>query len=391
MGWFNIFAAVYKEGSAIFDFSLNSGKQFIFIIASFTIASIILMIETKFFTFFSYPIYIFAMLFLVAVLILGTEKGGSKSWFGYGGIGVQPSEFAKFATALAIAKLFSSLNGKLPSIRTKLLSILIIAIPITLILLQHDTGSALVFASFIFVFYREGLSGKIFVFGIAIAILFIAALLINELTIIIILSSITLVLIYFLRKRKKEIFALIGFLAAAIIFIHSVHYVFNNVLKDHQRIRINVLLGKEIDLKGAGYNVNQSKIAIGSGGFWGKGFLKGTQTKYDFVPEQSTDFIFCTIGEEWGFLGSLFVIGLFIWLLIRIVQIAERQRQDFARIYGWSVAAILFFHFTINIGMTIGLVPVIGIPLPFFSYGGSSLWAFTILLFVLIRMDAKRI
>lgn len=391
MGWFNIFAAVYKEGSAIFDFSLNSGKQFIFIIAAFTIASIILMIETKFFTFFSYPIYIFAMLFLVAVLILGTEKGGSKSWFGYGGIGVQPSEFAKFATALAIAKLFSSLNGKLPSIKTKLLSILIIAIPITLILLQHDTGSALVFASFIFVFYREGLSGKIFVFGIAIAVLFIASLLINELTIIIILSSITLVLIYFLRKRKKEIFALIGFLAAAIIFVHSVHYVFDNVLKDHQRVRINVLLGKELDLKGAGYNVNQSKIAIGSGGLWGKGFLKGTQTKYDFVPEQSTDFIFCTIGEEWGFLGSLLVIGLFIWLLIRIIQIAERQRQDFARIYGWSVAAILFFHFTINIGMTIGLVPVIGIPLPFFSYGGSSLWAFTILLFVLIRMDAKRI
>jgi rod shape determining protein RodA len=274
--------------------------------------------------------------------------------------------------------------------RTKIISGLIVCIPAAIILLQNDTGSALVYASFVFVLYREGLSGNILLLIFLSILLFILTLLVNQFTLIGIIAGITIVLAYFIRKRRKQLYTILatGLIACSIVF--SVDYAFNNALQGHQRSRINVLLGKEFDPKGAGYNVNQSMIAIGSGGFAGKGFLQGTQTKYEFVPEQSTDFIFCTVGEEWGFIGSLVVISLFMLFLWRIIVIAERQRSPYSRIYGYGVASILFFHIMVNIGMTIGLAPVIGIPLPFFSYGGSSLWSFTILLFIFIRLDAYR-
>ena len=258
-------------------------------------------------------------------------------------------------------------------------------------MLQNDTGSALVYAVFILVLFREGLTGNILLVGITIAILFVITLLMNKLYIIAILVFLAGLMFYFMKRNRSNILTLIAMLVLAIGFVYSVDYAFENVLETHQKKRINVLLGKEHDLRGAGYNVHQSKIAIGSGGFFGKGFLQGTQTKYDFVPEQDTDFIFCTIGEEWGYIGSLVLIILFITFLIRLIRLAERQRSDFSRIYGYGVASIIFFHFMVNIGMTIGLLPVIGIPLPFISYGGSSLWAFTILLFIFIRQDASRI
>jgi rod shape determining protein RodA len=256
--------------------------------------------------------------------------------------------------------------------------------------MENETGVALVFLSFIFTLYREGLSGNYLLLGSIVGVLFLLALLVDKLILISILAAIALSLLLIIKKSRKNIFRLSFLFIAAAGVIYSVDYAFNH-LEPHQKKRINVFLGKESDLKKAGYNVNQSLIAIGSGGLTGKGFLNGTQTKYDFVPEQSTDFIFCTVGEEWGFVGSLIVVALFIVLLLRIVFIAERQRSPFSRIYAYGVASILFFHFAINLGMTIGLAPVIGIPLPFFSYGGSSLWSFTILLFILIRLDAYRL
>ncbi|MGB1317465.1 MAG: rod shape-determining protein RodA, partial [Flavobacteriales bacterium] len=300
--------------------------------------------------------------------------------------------FAKSATALALAYYLSTINIKMDELRTKLIAGVILAIPAGLILLQNDTGSMLVFGAFALVLYREGLSGNFLLFGLAIAVLFIFSLLFTPLTMFIILSIILLVLFLFQRKKTLKLGLGIGSVLVVLMgFVYSVDYLFHNVLEPHQQIRIDVLLGKADDPTGAGYNVNQSKIAIGSGGFSGKGFLKGTQTKYDFVPEQSTDFIFCTVGEEWGFLGTFVVIGLFAALILRIFFIAERQRSAFTRIYGYCVGTILLFHFMINIGMTIGLMPVIGIPLPFFSYGGSSLLGFTILLFIFIKLDGFRL
>jgi len=263
-------------------------------------------------------------------------------------------------------------------------------LPVLLILKQNDLGSAMVFVAFVFMFYREGFSGNILIICVLIFFLIFMALVINKFILLGLLAVIVGILFFFIKRTRKNIFSLIGLLLLASVIILSVDYGFEHILEKHQKTRINVLLGKEIDPKGAGYNINQSKIAIGSGGFWGKGFLKGTQTKYNFVPEQSTDFIFCTVGEEWGFVGSFIIIGLYITLLVRIVIVAERQRSKFSRIYGYGVASIIFFHFAINVGMTIGLSPVIGIPLPFFSYGGSSLWAFTMLLFVFIKQDAYR-
>jgi rod shape determining protein RodA len=276
-------------------------------------------------------------------------------------------------------------------LRTKFITFLIIGIPAMMILLQDDTGSALVFGAFVFVLYREGLSGLVLiVLGIVIA-LFVLALMINKWIIIGLIAGIGAFWFFLIKKNRRDMLSLAGLLLLVIGFIFSVDYAFHNILEDHQRDRIDVLIGKETNLKGAGYNVNQSKIAIGSGRILGKGYLQGTQTKYNFVPEQSTDFIFCTVGEEWGFVGSVAVIGLFMALILRIINSAERQRSHFTRIYGYGVASILFMHFMINIGMTLGLAPVIGIPLPYVSYGGSSLWAFTILLFIYIRMDANRL
>ena len=391
IGWINIYAAVYnEEHQSILDISQNYGKQLIWITTSLAIAIILLVIDGKFFEAFSLPIYGLIMLTLLAVLLLGREVAGSKSWFEIGSFRLQPAEFAKFATTLALAKFLSTVNINMQDLRTKIIAGVIILVPASLILLQNDTGSALVFGSFIFVLYREGLSQNVLILGFFGVLLFVLALMISKFTILIVLGGLAVLAFLLLRKTWRNIITVAVILALASSVVFSVDYVFHEVLEPHQKQRINVLLGKETDLKGAGYNVNQSLIAIGSGGFAGKGFLNGTQTKFDFVPEQSTDFIFCTVGEEWGFLGSIVVIGLFTALLYRIIFVAERQKSHFTRIYAYGVASILFMHLMVNIGMAIGLLPVIGIPLPFLSYGGSSLWSFTILLFILVKLDSYR-
>ena len=390
-GWINIYASQYNEDTVMMlDFSTRYGKQLLFIgIASF-VAFLILIIDWKFFYSLSYLFYITIVLVLISVLFK-EEVGGATSWFVWGSFKFQPSEFAKFTTALALAKYYNTLHVKRISLQNKLKTYAIIILPFLLIILQNDLGTALVFAAFILVLYREGLSGNILIFGIIIAILFFITLVIEKTILISILSTIALLIYLLSRRKKKELLLILGVLISCTTFVFSVDYIFNDVLAHHQRKRINILLGKEFDPQGAGYNLIQSKIAIGSGGFSGKGFLNGTQTRFDFVPEQSTDFIFCTIGEEWGFFGSFFFVILFVGLLLRVLFLAERQRSNFSRIYGYSVATILFMHFVINIGMTIGLLPVIGIPLPFISYGGSSLLGFTILLFIFLNLDSYRL
>jgi len=391
-GWISIYSAEFDESHQnILDFNQRYGKQFIWIMASILLAFIILIIDSKFFSAFSYVFFAISILTLLAVLAIGTKISGSQSWFQIGSLGIQPAEFAKFATALALAKYLSTINTPSLKLKNLLLASIIIFLPALLILSQHDTGSALVYIAFILVLFREGLSGKVLVFGLVAIILFILTLLINKYIVASSLLVLMALSIFIIGSSKRNIISLLFIFIIGASFIFSVDYAFENVLEAHQKKRINVLIGKETDNRGAGYNVNQSKIAIGSGGFAGKGFLNGTQTKFNFVPEQSTDFIFCTVGEEWGFLGSTFVITLFLLLLTRLIKLAERQRSAYSRIYGYGVASILFFHLTINIGMTIGFAPVIGIPLPFFSYGGSSLWAFTILLFIFVRLDASRL
>jgi rod shape determining protein RodA len=405
LGWGNIYAATYNEDhQSIFDLSQSYGKQMLWIITAFVLAGIIFLLDTQFFKTSSFVIYGLFLLMLLAVLVIGSEIKGSKSWIVIGSFSLQPAEFAKYGTALALSNFFSNTNKRFENTKVLFYSALILILPAALIMLQPDTGSTLVYAAFILVFFREGLSPIILVLGAAAIVLFITTMLTKDLSvdfpfdvsiagnwIVIIGMAVFSFLLYYLNKRQKNLWKyLIIMYVLAVGYIVSVEFVFDNVLGSHQRDRINELLGITSDPKGAGYNVHQSKIAIGSGGLLGKGFLQGTQTKYDFVPEQSTDFIFCTVGEEWGFVGSFLVIVLFLVLLVRIIFIAERQRSNFARIYGYCVGSIFFFHFTINIGMTIGLVPVIGIPLPFFSYGGSSLWSFTVLLFTFIKMDSDR-
>jgi rod shape determining protein RodA len=388
-----IYASVYKDTHPnIWDTDMNYGRQLIWIGISAFLGLLILLIDEKFFFAFAYFIYGATVLLLIAVLVLGTTVKGSSSWIEIGSFRMQPAEFAKFGTALALAKLLSGYNVNFEKDKKiQLLSAGIILLPMIIILLQNETGSTLVFFSFIFVLYREGLAGWILFAGFILMILAVLALLIPPHYIIIgmvVLASIFLVLV---RRTRLLILITIGLVIVSGLLVGSIDYVFQNVLQAHQRSRINVLLGKQVDIKGAGYNVQQSKIAIGSGGLWGKGPLQGTQNKFRFVPEQSTDFIFCTIGEEYGFVGSVTYIGLYMLLLYRLLVMAERQRQKFNRIYGYSVMCILFFHFVINVGMTLGLMPVIGIPLPFISYGGSALLSFTILLFIFIRLDANRV
>lgn len=390
IGWLNIYAAVFDESHAsIFDLEKNYGKQLLWIATALFIGLMVLLIDSKFFSVFSFGIYGITLLMLIAVLFFGKYVNGSRSWFEIGSFRLQPAEFAKFATALVVAKYLSS-GVKMERFSTKLSVLGLIGLPMGLILLQGDVGSALTYVAFILVLYREGLSGMVLVIGLLIGIAFILSLLFAKAAILISIALITAILLYNFRRKKKIIPVIIAGAALVATMVVGFSYVFNNVMKQHHRDRINNLVGKEIDIKGAGYNVNQSKIAIGSGRLIGKGFLNGTQTKYDFVPEQSTDFIFCTIGEEYGFVGSVILIGLFLALLLRIIFISERQRSSLSRVYGYGVASILFLHLFVNIGMTIGLVPVIGIPLPFISYGGSSLWSFTILLFILIKLDANR-
>ncbi len=391
-GIVNIYASQFNDDTS-FALDINSryGKQILFAGVSAFVAFIIVIIDWKFFYSLTYLFYISVVLLLIGVLFQGAITGGASSWFELGSFKFQPSEFAKFATALAVAKYYNNIHSKKVSLQDKLKTYGIIILPFLLIILQNDLGTALVYTAFILVLYREGLSGNILIFGLVIGVLFVLALLVDQIQLISILGGITILLFLLSRKKKKEIIALSGILITSVAFVLSVNYIFDNFLAPHHQVRIDILLGKKIEAHGAGYNLIQSKIAIGSGGLSGKGFLNGTQTRFDFVPEQSTDFIFCTIGEEWGFLGSLFFVSVFIGLLLRILFLAERQRSNFSRIYGYSVATILFMHFLINIGMTIGLVPVIGIPLPFISYGGSSLVGFTILLFIFLNLDSYRL
>ncbi|MCR5444543.1 MAG: rod shape-determining protein RodA [Bacteroidales bacterium] len=392
-GWVNIYSATFNgDEAAVFDFSTFHGKQLIWIGAALVTAVLILFSEPRFFSNAAYPIYGVVMLLLVMTLFLAVTVNGGKSWIEIGGFRFQPSEFAKFATALALAKYMSAIDIDWKQLHTKLIALAIVAVPAALVFLQHDTGSALVFVAFVLPLYREGLSGGILIVGVAAIVLFVLALLIDKF---ILLGALVLLAVFYLfvwlnKRSAKDYWRTLGVLLVCAMFVFSVDLVFNHVLEPHQRERIDVLLGKSEDLQGSGYNVHQSKIAIGSGGIVGKGFLGGTLTKANFVPEQHTDFIFCTVGEEWGWVGSSLLVAIYVILLVRLIGMAERQRSTFSRFYGYSVASILFVHLFVNIGMVLGLVPVIGIPLPFFSYGGSSLLSFTILLFIFIRLDATK-
>ncbi len=392
-GWMNIYSATYNEVHAsLFDFSTFHCKQLVWMGLSVLIAAVIMLTEPRVFSNGAYIIYGLVLMLLVVTLFIAVTSHGGKSWIDLGFFRLQPSEFAKFATALALAKFMSAIDVTWKDMRTKIGAIVIVAIPMVLVFLQHDTGSALVFLAFVFPLFREGLSGGILVVGVVAIALFVMALLVNKYILIGVLVALgALYLFAWLNKRsRRDYVQTIAVVACCAAFVFSVDFVFNHVLEGHQRERIDVLLGKTEDLRGSGYNVHQSKIAIGSGGLIGKGYLNGTLTKANFVPEQHTDFIFCTVGEEWGLVGCLVVLFAYSWLLQRLVTMAERQRSRFARFYGYSVASILFIHLLVNVGMVIGLVPVIGIPLPFFSYGGSSLLAFTILLFIFIRQDAVK-
>ncbi len=396
MGWLNIYAVVYDETStkSFFDLTLNSGRQMMFILAALAIIVVILIVDMRFYETVAYVIYGVLIFVLILVPIIGKEVGGNKSWLGVGSFGVQPSEFAKFATALAISKFIGSVGFRMDNRRNQFVLFGLIGVPIALILLQKDFGTALVFFSFLLVFYREGMSPIILILGVIFSALFILTLLVPLPILLSTIGGLALLAVAYIVYNKRRIWRrllLTGItMSTVVVFVLSVGYILTDVLKPHHRKRIEVMINPDSDLKGHGWNVTQSKIAIGSGGFAGKGYLNGTQTKFDFVPKQSTDFIFCTIGEEWGWIGSFFVISLFIALILRVLFLAERQKNRFARAYGYSVACLFFFHFAINIGMTIGLFPVVGIPLPFFSYGGSALWSFTILLFILLKLDANR-
>ncbi len=392
LGWLNIYAVTYDQSTnlSIFSLEINSGRQLLFIAGAVVIIMGILIIDMRFYETFAYVIFGFIMFLLLLVPLIGKEVGGNKAWLGIGSFGVQPSEFAKFATALAVAKFVGSVGFKMDQIRNQVILFAMIGIPMVLILLQKDTGTALVFTVFTLVFFREGMSPLLIIMGIAAAVIFILTLLVNEYYLYTAIAVILMSAIMLGKKKWKRISYLSTGALVICGVIASVDYVVNNVLKPHQQNRVKALINPDADPLGFGWNVTQSKIAIGSGGFTGKGFLKGTQTKFDFVPEQSTDFIFCTIGEEHGWVGSLFIMALFIGLMLRVIFLAERQKNRFARVYGYAVACIFFFHFAVNIGMTIGLFPVIGIPLPFFSYGGSGLWGFTILLFILLKLDIHR-
>ncbi|GAB5556713.1 MAG: rod shape-determining protein RodA [Schleiferiaceae bacterium] len=392
LGWISIYAAVYnEEHQSILDATQKYGKQLTWIVTSLFMAGGILLLDGRIFEKFAWPIYGVTLLLLIGVLLFGKEVNGARSWYAIGSFSLQPSEFAKIGAALALAKYLNKLNVDWSKLSNRIISLAIIFTPAVLIAPQPDLGSSLVYASLLLVLYREGLPGKYIFAGLGLAVLFILSLLIDKFYLGGGLLIIALILAIVGRRNRSWVMGVSLGAVLAVGFIGTVDYAFNNLLEDRHRNRINILLGKAHDPKGIGYNTNQSMIAIGSGGFSGKGFLKGTQTKFNFVPEQSTDFIFCTVGEEFGFLGTAGVITLFIVLLFRLVFLAERQKSTFSRVYGYCVASILFLHFSVNIAMTIGLAPVVGIPLPFFSYGGSSLWGFTLLLFIFIRLDSYRL
>ncbi|MDD4115493.1 MAG: rod shape-determining protein RodA [Massilibacteroides sp.] len=452
-GWFSICGASYEfDNTNLFNLAARPGLQLLWIGLSVGLIFIIMMLDKDFFDIFAYLIYFIIILLLIATIFLAPEIKGSRSWLVLGPIRLQPAEFAKFATALAVAKFMSQYNFKLNTFKNFIITLLLIFLPVICILLQKETGSALVYLAFFLVLYREGMSGKVLLIGFCAVLFFVTNMKFSEATVgitplgellvTIMIFVITTLLTLGAGAKKYFMYSIYGitafaflsgylisllipvnffwigmgiilllccylfyeaihswtmkyaliafFALSSLLFLFSIEYVFNNVLEPHQQVRIKVSLGLEDDPSGAGYNVNQSKIAIGSGGMTGKGFLNGTQTKLKYVPEQDTDFIFCTVGEEQGFIGSSLVIILFGAFIVRLILLAERQETDFARIYGYSVASIFLFHLIINIGMVLGLTPVIGIPLPFFSYGGSSLWGFTFLLFIFLRLDSLR-
>ena len=388
IGWITIFSTSYNPNANVgFSLSMPYVRQLLWIGTSIVLAVVILLIDSRIIQHYSYHLYIICLFLVISTFFLGSEINGAKSWIKIGSFSIQPTEFMKVATAMTLAKFFH--EGKTISEKRNmwLIAFAIILVPALTILLQKDTGSALVFASFIVLFYREGLTGFIFIIGAIAVFLFVFTLLTNEIYAIALLTFILIIAWIINRNDKKKIIRNIIIYAAAILFIGAVNIAYNKVLQPHQKQRIDTLLGRTSDPKGADFNLIQSKIAIGSGGFFGKGYLNGTQTKLNFVPEQSTDFIFCAIGEEWGFVGSCVLGALFISLIIRILRLSEKNRNPYARYYGYGIAGIIAFHFFINIGMTIGLVPIIGIPLPFISYGGSSLWSFTAMLFVFIKLN----
>lgn len=392
MGWFNIYAAVYDGQSekSIFDFSTNSGIQIIWIGTAIALITLIMVADYRLFEKLSIIIYLIFLVILVITPFFGKEVNGQTLSIGFGAFRIQPGEFAKFATALALAKFMERPTFDLTKSKYQFQAFLILLIPVTLILLQPDTGTAMVFFSMLIMLYREGLPQSFFIISFSFLALTLLALGIeNNLYLIISIGLVVIILIFLSKKSWKRIAIFIALGIAMIAYTYSVDFVISK-LPNHQRNRVMVLFNPDLDPLGVGWNVTQSKIAIGSGGLFGKGYLEGTQTKFNFVPEQSTDFIFCTLGEEFGWAGSLVLISLFTLLLYRLVIMAERQKTRFSRIYGYCVISILFFHFMVNIAMTIGLFPVVGIPLPFFSYGGSSLWSFTILLFIFIKLDASR-
>lgn len=455
-GWFSVCGASYDYGERDFlDFSTRAGKQFVWIICSFGLGFVLLMLEDRMYDMLAYIIYIGMILLLVVTIFIAPDVKGSRSWLQMGPVSLQPAEFAKFATALVLAKYMNSYSFNIKKWRCFLPIVAFILFPMVLIILQKETGSALVYLAFFLVLYREGMPGVVLFSGVCAVVYFVVGIRFDQIFIadtptpigefavlslillfaggmvwvykkkwepmrnIIGISLLVLLLAFLvseyivpfnlvwvqwglcvlivgylfylsLRERQKAYWLIGIFAVGSVGFLYSSDYVFDKILESHQQIRIKVVLGMEEDLTGAGYNVNQSKIAIGSGGLTGKGFLNGTQTKLKYVPEQDTDFIFCTVGEEQGFVGSAFVLLLFLALILRLIAVSERQPSAFGRVYGYSVVSIFLFHLFINVGMVLGLTPVIGIPLPFFSYGGSSLWGFTILLFILLRLDAGR-
>lgn len=389
IGWFVIYSASSGgDDKSIFDTSINSGKQFQWMVASALIAFIVLIVEARFYVTLSYVFYVLLLLFVLSVFVIGVKVKGQQNWIRFGSFQMQPSELAKFGAALAISKYLAGLNVDIRKWYYKWRAFAIIGLPMMIIAVQGDAGSAIVFAAFSLVLFRDGLESYYLIIGASAAVLALLSLVIYKYYVIVGLAAIVLFIMYFSWRNKKLVLASIGIFILASVYVLGVDFAFSK-LKPHQQDRINVLLGKKVSEK-AEWNMKQSVIAIGSGGVFGKGYLNGTQTKLKFVPEQSTDFIFSSIGEEFGFVGSLFIISIFLALLFRVLYLAERQRSKFSRIYGYCVASILFFHFLVNIGMAIGVAPVIGIPLPFISYGGSSLLAFTLLLFVFIRLDTQR-
>ena len=390
IGWVNIYSASANETIEPFStFQEEYVKQLVWIGLSLLLIVVVLALDSKFYNRFGSIIYLVSLVSLLGLFVFGKNINGATSWYALGPASIQPSEFAKAATALALAKFISDIQTNIKSYKHQLQAFIIIVLPALFIIPQPDPGSALVYAAFLFPLYREGLHFIYLLLGFFAAALFFGTLLLGT-TWVSILTVLIAAFIYFWRRKKRPNLLKYGLISLICIgFAFSVNYIFNNVFEQRHRDRFNIVLGKETDSKGIGYNTNQSEIAIGSGGWTGKGWTQGTQTKGNFVPEQQTDYIFTTVGEEWGFLGSMVVIVLFILLIVRILSRAEQQKAQFNRVYGYSVASILFIHFFVNIGMVTGLLPTIGIPLPFFSYGGSGLWGFTILLFIFVRLDAS--